>query len=198
MASKINIMKNRVLPSIKVSSFILLLTLTPLLVPAQTTTNRFGWNIVLEGTRFKTLMPEGKSFYDTQKNNGKIAVQDFSKYAIGVGEPILVIDNYKGGVLAFDPHGRTVFVEDKSTLLPVTGYEYLTTGIVQEDISLLDGTIYKTGMYVLIIEQSFDKNTYKILVGLEKKVEVPISKVELVRNSLVTYLDQVESKPAIQ
>src|SRR5688572_11899319 len=152
--------------------FVFLLSFS--ILRAQNQGNSFGWAIVLEGTKFKTLMPEGSSFYIAQNQNRKIEISDFNKFYIVIGEPILVIDNYKGGVLAFDPQGRMIFIENKATLYPVTEYEYLTTGTVKEDISMLDGTVYQKGRYMLIVQQSFDKNTYTVVIGKDKKVEMPM------------------------
>lgn len=156
--------------------------------------NSFGWSIILEGTRYKTIMPEGVSFYHGQKKGNKIDVDDFKNYRIGIGEPILVIDNFKGGVIGFDPMGRTLFIENKNTLFAVTEYQYLTTGVVVEDINLLDGTVYQKGRYMLIVEQSFNKNTYSVMVGENKKVEVPMNKIGLVRNVFSQYVDQVPTQ----
>ncbi len=163
---------------------------------AQQQTNSFGWNIILEGTSYKTIMPEGLSFYGVQKQGNKIENKDFQYYKIGIGEPVLVIDNFKGGVLAFDPMGRAIFIENKSTLFSVTEYQYLTTGFVIEDISLLDGTVYQKGRYMLIVDQSFDKNTYTVMVGENKKVEVPMGKINLVRNIFSQWVDQAISQRA--
>ncbi len=44
---------------------------------------------------------------------------------------------------------------------------------------------------MLIVEQFFDKNTYMIVYGKDKKIEIPMSKIELMRNRFVQIMDRV-------
>lgn len=149
----------------------------------------FGWNLVLEGTRYKTLMPEGTEFFSAQQQKKAIPPENFSNLIIGIGEPIIVIDNYKGGVIALDPKGRLLFIESKKTLLPVTQFEFVTVGALNEEFSTLDGTVYKRGRYVLIIGQSLEKNSYTVLFDKDKKLEIASSKIILEREYFSNYID---------
>jgi hypothetical protein len=175
---------------------ICLLTVQAFITSAQQQTNLTGWAIIQEGTKYKTLMVEGFSYYLAQSEGKKIDVLDFEKYKIMVGEPILVLDNFKGGVLAFDPMGRVVFIESKNTLSPITEYKTLSTGLIKESITLLDGSIYPKGRYILIVAESFDKNTYTTVVGAGQTVEIPMSKVELVKNRYTAILDYTKLETA--
>jgi hypothetical protein len=154
----------------------------------------FGWNLVLEGTKYKTVMPEGTEFFGLQQEGKKINLKDFDKYGIIIGEPIFMIDNFKGGVLAFDPKGRLIFIENKKTIQQVVGYEYLTVGSIKEDINTLDGTVYKTGMYVLIVDQSLEKNTFTVLLPNNKKLDFPQNKIFLIRDLYSQLIDQLKFK----
>lgn len=172
---------------------LLFLTLTSVSF-AQST---FGWNIVLEGTKYKTLMPEGYAFYNTQfEKNTKIYINNFPAYRIGIGEPVLVIDNYKGGVLALDPQGRMVFIADKKTLFPVNQYEYVTVGSLQEEISTLDGEVYQKGRYFLIVGQSLEKNTYTVLLDKTKKLDIPTTKILLIRDYYTEFFNKIQLSDA--
>ena len=154
---------------------ILLFSISTIVFSQTEKTFQAGWYIIQKGAKYGIIMP---SYADVSQQGDGLKEVETSQLVMGVGEVVIAFDQRGGKTYCFDPLGRMIVFVNGLKVAPINTISGV--GHIISDISILDGEDLKSGLFVWIVGQDVAKNTITIMTGGDKKIEIPMDKVELI------------------